>query len=222
MSMSTRAVCQHVQKLQNSKLLISKETKPTTSLKCTSAPAWHSICTVSSKLITVGDASPSERFKKRQLERGLSCEMTTRHTSLAGAIVVTPQLDGVVPSCRPPHLQGHPSDGLVIGHRTKKRNTAPQREESTFTPAAAPLGQHTASKVKPVMVCWCASLLPVLVPVLGGFVWRVLTSVTRLDSAHVAERQLEAVPDEPEEQMFSKCSLIDCRDDPQQQFSNVS
>ena len=45
--------------------------------------------------------SPPERSQKRQLEkrtvlRDVSCEITTRHTSLAAVIVVAPQLDGVV------------------------------------------------------------------------------------------------------------------------------
>ena len=43
------------------------------------------------------------------------------------------------------------------------------------------MGQHTASKVRPVMVCGYASLLPVLVPVLGG--WR---RVACLGSCHKA------------------------------------
>ena len=73
------------------------------------------------------------------------------------------------PSCRPPHHhQGRPSDGLVIGHGTKGE-TAPHRgEESTFTPAGAPMQQHTASKVRLAIGCWHTSLLAVLGLVFGG------------------------------------------------------
>ena len=97
---------QHVQKLQKPQLLISEETK-NAQLRSSaqSTPAWLSICAVSSKLLTQSapsplsssdrhDASPSERFKKRQLEkktvlRDVSCEMTTGHTSLAAAIALS-------------------------------------------------------------------------------------------------------------------------------------
>ena len=118
-----------------------------------------------------------------------------------------------MPSASSPR-QGHPSDGLAWD--TREHNTT-TREESTFTPAA--------SKVKPAMDCRYTSLVPVLVPVLGGWL-RVAcldshkarlgraaptTARRRWDparerltsgsQAHDAERQLEAVPDEPEEQL---------------------
>ena len=72
-------------------------------------PALLCICAVWSKLLTQlapsplsssdrNEASPSERFKNRQLEkrtvlRDVSWEMTMRHTPLAAAIVVAPQLE---------------------------------------------------------------------------------------------------------------------------------
>ena len=94
---------QDVQKLQKAQLLNFKRNK-NAQLRSSapSTPAWLSICAVSPKLLAQpspllssdrSEALPSERLKKRQLEKkNLSCE---RHTSLAVANVVAQQLDGV-------------------------------------------------------------------------------------------------------------------------------
>ena len=78
---------QHAQKLQKPQLLISKETKMHGFAQVHHlTPAWLSICAVLSKLLTQSAPSPL---------RDVPCKMTTRHTSLAAAIVVAQQLDGV-------------------------------------------------------------------------------------------------------------------------------
>ena len=53
----------------------------------------------------------------------MSCEMTTRHTSLAAAIVAVQQLDGVALHAGPPHRLGRPSGGLVTRHGTRETHT---------------------------------------------------------------------------------------------------
>ena len=56
----------------------------------------------------------------------MSCEMTSRHTSLAAAIVAIQQHRWCRPSCRPPHRQGRPSR-WTCDKSWDTRNTTPQR-----------------------------------------------------------------------------------------------
>ena len=96
-----------------------------------STPAWHSICTVSSKLITQSapsplsssdrnEASPSQKFKKRHLEKKKKgclarCVLRDDHKAhfACGFHRRRFATRWCRPSCRPPHRQGHPG-GLVM------------------------------------------------------------------------------------------------------------
>ena len=109
---TTNSRHQHVQKFQKPQLLTSKETK------------IHSLSQVHHRHLHGSASAPSrqgcshsrrrrrcrpatemkprhqrdsrrDNLKKETVLRDVSCEMTTRHTSLTVAIVVTPQLDGV-------------------------------------------------------------------------------------------------------------------------------
>ena len=131
------------------------------------------------------------------------------------------------PSHRPSHRRRRPADGLVIGHG-KEGNTAPHRDKETHIPSGrCPDKQSQA----------CTSLLSVLsCPPWEDVLRCVLTDDTKLavqhrarrederrvedgighqndellrrKPAHVANRQPEAVPDEPEEQRIDVLQVV--------------
>ena len=124
------------------------------------------------------------------------------------------------------------SDGLVIGDGAKV-NTTPQRgEESTFTPAADPHWAALREKSLPphprpltnstLQTCplrkrWCVLLTTVARVALveqhrprreDDRIGHQNDELLRREPAHVADRQPEAVPEEPEEQRADVLQVV--------------
>ena len=139
---------------------------------------------------TSSAARENHRRKPHVNTIGIDCLVrSTKRASLGPAIVVAQQHDGDTLSCRPPHRQGRPSGGLVTSHGTTETQRHNMCRVLTAVTRLASAAQHRPRRE-------------------DDGIQQENDEFPRRKPAHVTERRMEAVPDEPEEQHVDVLQVI--------------